>query len=220
MLRYTRLRNHGATAVREKDVYKNVPQRAGLALPRPYLYLLFFFHNKIIPTAVNLNFIDRSHYFFIQVAPQLHSRGWVDPDADPLLVRKSGRTGNRIRDIWICTQKLWPLHHRGGLIFNLLSLFWKHESRHMRSPRCLSVYPRNNLQMPEPIFMKTGMYIMASESISAAYFIHLCACLCIPPSLLRNGYLKTLPRQQIYRQQSAYYWTRPFLCCPCRIKGN
>jgi hypothetical protein len=28
-----------------------------------------------IPTAVNLGFLDRSHYFFIQVAPQLSSRG-------------------------------------------------------------------------------------------------------------------------------------------------
>jgi hypothetical protein len=28
-----------------------------------------------IPTAVNLGFLDRSGYFFIQVAPQLSSRG-------------------------------------------------------------------------------------------------------------------------------------------------
>jgi hypothetical protein len=28
-----------------------------------------------IPTAVNLDFLDRSRYFFIQVAPQLSSRG-------------------------------------------------------------------------------------------------------------------------------------------------
>jgi hypothetical protein len=31
-----------------------------------------------IPTAVNLGFLDRSRYFFIQVAHQLSSRGWVD----------------------------------------------------------------------------------------------------------------------------------------------
>jgi hypothetical protein len=29
-----------------------------------------------IPTAVNLGFLDRSRYFFFQVAPQLWSRGW------------------------------------------------------------------------------------------------------------------------------------------------
>jgi hypothetical protein len=38
-----------------------------------------------IPTAVNLGFLDRSRYFFIQIAPQLSSRGWVDTVPDPLL---------------------------------------------------------------------------------------------------------------------------------------
>ena len=49
---------------------------------------------------------------FFQVA-QLTSRGWVDPVPDPLL-RKSGSAGNRTRDLCICSQKLWPLDHRGG----------------------------------------------------------------------------------------------------------
>jgi hypothetical protein len=69
-----------------------------------------------IPTAVNLGFLDQSRYCFIQVAPQLPSRGWVDPVPDPLLLRKSVRAGNRNRDLWICSQKLWPLDHRGGLL--------------------------------------------------------------------------------------------------------
>jgi hypothetical protein len=43
-----------------------------------------------IPTAVNIGFHDRSHYFFFQVAPQFSSRGWVDPVPDPLLLRKYG----------------------------------------------------------------------------------------------------------------------------------
>jgi hypothetical protein len=51
---------------------------------------------------------------FLQVAPQLLSRGWMDPVPDPPLLRKSGSAGNRIRDLWICSQKLWPLDHRGG----------------------------------------------------------------------------------------------------------
>jgi hypothetical protein len=37
-----------------------------------------------------LGFLDRSRYFFFQVAPQLYSRGWVDPVPYPLLLRKSG----------------------------------------------------------------------------------------------------------------------------------
>jgi hypothetical protein len=40
-----------------------------------------------------LGFLDRSRYFFFEVAPQLYSRGWVDPVPDPLLLRKSGRAG-------------------------------------------------------------------------------------------------------------------------------
>jgi hypothetical protein len=50
-----------------------------------------------------LGFIDRSRYFFFQVAFQLYSRGWVDPFPDPLLLIKSGSAGNRTRDIWICS---------------------------------------------------------------------------------------------------------------------
>jgi hypothetical protein len=44
-----------------------------------------------------LGFLDRSSYFFFQVAPQLCLRGWLDPVADPLLLRKSGSAGNRTR---------------------------------------------------------------------------------------------------------------------------
>jgi hypothetical protein len=65
-----------------------------------------------IPTVVNIGFIDRSRYFSFQVAPQLSSRGSVDPVPDPLLLRKSGSAGNRTRDLWICRQKLCPLYHR------------------------------------------------------------------------------------------------------------
>jgi hypothetical protein len=44
-----------------------------------------------------LRFLDRSPYFFFQVAPQLYSRGWVDPVPDTLLPRKSGSAGNPTR---------------------------------------------------------------------------------------------------------------------------
>jgi hypothetical protein len=49
------------------------------------------------PTAVFSFFLDRSRYYFFQVAPQLYSRSWVDPVPDPLLLRKSGSAGNRTR---------------------------------------------------------------------------------------------------------------------------
>jgi hypothetical protein len=41
-------------------------------------------------------FLDRNRFFF-QVAPQLYSRGRVDPVPDPLLLIKSGTAGNRTR---------------------------------------------------------------------------------------------------------------------------
>ena len=55
--------------------------------------------------------------YLIQVAPQLTSRGsrgWVHSVPDPLPLRKSGSAGNRTRDLCICSQKPWPLDHRGG----------------------------------------------------------------------------------------------------------
>jgi hypothetical protein len=67
------------------------------------------------PHGRTLGFLDRSRYYFFPVAPHLYSRGWVDPVPDPLLLRKSGSAGNRTRNLWICSQELWPLDHRGGL---------------------------------------------------------------------------------------------------------
>jgi hypothetical protein len=53
-----------------------------------------------------LGFLDRSRYFSIQVAPQLYSRGLVEPVPEPLLLRKSGSAGNRTWDVWICSEEL------------------------------------------------------------------------------------------------------------------
>jgi hypothetical protein len=66
------------------------------------------------PTAVNLSFLGRSRYFFFKVAPHLSSRVWDVLVPDPLLLRKSGSAGNRTRELWVCSQELWPLDHRGG----------------------------------------------------------------------------------------------------------
>jgi hypothetical protein len=53
-----------------------------------------------------LGFLEWSRYYFLQVAPQLYSRGWIDPVPDPLLLRKSGSAANRTQDLWICSQEL------------------------------------------------------------------------------------------------------------------
>jgi hypothetical protein len=50
----------------------------------------------------------------------------VDPVPDPLLLRKSGSAGNRTRDLWIYSQELWPLDHRGGPLTGIVySFIWK-----------------------------------------------------------------------------------------------
>jgi hypothetical protein len=58
-----------------------------------------------IPPVVSLGFLDRSRHYIFQVAPQLSSRGWVDPVRDSLLLRKSGSAWDRTQDLWICSQK-------------------------------------------------------------------------------------------------------------------
>jgi hypothetical protein len=38
----------------------------------------------------------------------------MDHVPDPILLRKSGSAGNRTRDLWICSQELWPLDHKNN----------------------------------------------------------------------------------------------------------
>jgi hypothetical protein len=72
-----------------------------------------------------LGFLDRSPYFFLQVASQLYSRGWVDPVPDPLLLRKCGSAGNRTRisgsearnSIVAATDDMWWVWSIGGMSF-------------------------------------------------------------------------------------------------------
>jgi hypothetical protein len=58
--------------------------------------------------AFNLEFLDRSRYFFTHSAPQLFQRGWMDPVPDSPLLRKLNSAGNRSQDLWICDQELRP----------------------------------------------------------------------------------------------------------------
>jgi hypothetical protein len=58
------------------------------------------------PTFVNLSFLDRSRYFSFNYPLIYPHKGWADPVPDPLLLIKSGSTGNRIRDLWVSSQEL------------------------------------------------------------------------------------------------------------------
>jgi hypothetical protein len=73
----------------------------------------------------------------------------VDPVPDPLLLRKSGSAGNQTRDLWICSQEVWPLDHSGGQQFlkeylkmNLRqrNLYRAFSSLHASRPRMLYLY--------------------------------------------------------------------------------
>jgi hypothetical protein len=61
-----------------------------------------------------LGFLDRSCYFFFQVAPQLYSWGWVEPVPGPLLLRKSGSAGNGTRTSEFVAKNSDQLDHRGA----------------------------------------------------------------------------------------------------------
>jgi hypothetical protein len=99
----------------------------------------------VSPTIVNLSFLNRSRYFSFKQLLIYSHKGWVDPVPDPLLVRKSGSAGNQSRVLWVRSQELWPLDHRGGLYwnigFNILTALV------MKSPSChqlgLSEYYKN-----------------------------------------------------------------------------
>jgi hypothetical protein len=71
------------TKLRGRSPQANYTDRATAAGRRSYCQPLRVegvgWSAQQIPTAVNLGFIDRSRYFFIQLAPQLSSRGWVGP---------------------------------------------------------------------------------------------------------------------------------------------
>jgi hypothetical protein len=104
--------------IRERTMPTERPPLVGELVPTFFLRIeVVAWSAQRIPTVVNLDFLDWSRYFFFQVAPQLSSRGWVDPVPDPPLLRKSGNAENRTQDLWICSQKLWPLYHRGILKF-------------------------------------------------------------------------------------------------------
>jgi hypothetical protein len=67
-----------------------------------------------------LSFLDRSRYFFFQVAPQLYSRGWVDPVPDPLLLRKSSSAGNRTQ-----TSGLLKISYTNKTVIHNFFCFWR-----------------------------------------------------------------------------------------------
>jgi hypothetical protein len=79
----------------------NYTDRATAAYRRNECQLLRIEVCQVFSTADPLQLYSRlsrpQPLIFLPVAPQLYSRGWVDPVPDPLLLRKFGSTGNRTR---------------------------------------------------------------------------------------------------------------------------
>jgi hypothetical protein len=63
-----------------------------------------------------LGFLGRSRYVFFQIAPQLYSRGWVNPVPHSLILRRSGSTSESV------AKALWARDHRGSHGFALWAL--------------------------------------------------------------------------------------------------
>jgi hypothetical protein len=119
-----------------------------------------------------LGFLDRSHYFFFQVAPQLYSRGWVDPVPDPLLPRKFGSTGNRTRTsgstaAGVCLFACWLPH--SGITMNLFpwSLLCLHHTARCNHAHSLSA----GLHLPPLVCL-----IAPAPCSSVVYQKSLCVC--------------------------------------------
>jgi hypothetical protein len=86
---------HTKKSLRGFSPRANYTDRTTAACWRIYTFADILYH-VISPTYPH-GFLDRSSNYFFQVAPQLYSRGWVNPVSDPLLLRKSGSAGNRAR---------------------------------------------------------------------------------------------------------------------------
>jgi hypothetical protein len=77
--------------------------------------------------------------------------------------------------------------------------------------------------MVEPVFMKLGMYIMAPEPVSTAYFInpsHQSVCLYVYRFFVARQWLGKNTTAIFTKQQWKNFWTCPFLCGPQPIKGT
>jgi hypothetical protein len=82
--------------VRERTIPTEQPTLVGEVSANLFAYRGCHVVSVTDPCGRILGCLDRIRYVFFQVAPQLYSRGRVDPVPDPLL-RKSGSAGNLTR---------------------------------------------------------------------------------------------------------------------------
>jgi hypothetical protein len=97
-----------------------------------------------------------------------------------------------------------------------------------------TVYPPINFWMPEKIFMNLGMYVMARESISTAYFInpsHQCVCVSLRivarqrfgrhvPVAMNTRNNRELLETSFYIRPVSYQGESVGLCVPLSLRGS
>jgi hypothetical protein len=92
-----KLRNETSWPESVSELYRLSDGRLSAKLVSTFADRVCYVVSVTDPSGRILGFLDRSSYFFFQIAPQLHWWSWVDPVPDPLL-RKSGSAGNRTRN--------------------------------------------------------------------------------------------------------------------------
>jgi hypothetical protein len=124
--------------------------------------------------------------------------------------------------------------------FRFVCMEWGGFSSYVPCRLCVYESPSVNLWIPEPIFMKADMSVMAPESISTAYFISpshqfvsICVSLlsllgkvsvkCIPPFIARQRLSKHVPTATNMRNNRRIVgrvclWV--CLCIPLSLLGN
>jgi hypothetical protein len=88
--------NNSVTLVRKRTIPTERPPLVG-EVSANILRMMCRIVSVTNPYGRILRFLDRSRYYFFQVAPYLYSRGWVDFVPDPLFLRKSGSARNWTR---------------------------------------------------------------------------------------------------------------------------
>jgi hypothetical protein len=103
------------------------------------------------PTVVNLSFLDQSRYFSFKSRLIYPHKGRVDSVPHPLLLRKSGSSENRTRDLWVGSQELWPLDRRGGhdIPFSTTNLVSPKFTYYMSTKNCIPIEKQYKYQRSE-----------------------------------------------------------------------
>jgi hypothetical protein len=113
-------------------------------------------------------------------------------DTDPLLLRKSGLPGDRTRVLWMCSQELRPLDHRGcHEIRAELNIWSSWENVVFYSWICFFLLrpPRNKSVVTLLVVRKTCLYLLTFQDTSRSVGLETCQEPCLWTQLWRGKFL-------------------------------